>query len=191
LKTESDRIDPHPPHKQQQTLAAIMHLEHAVTGERTMTGIALRYGSLYGPGTNMALDGDVSELVRARKLPIIGTGAGVWSFIHVDDAAEAAMAAIEHGPTGIYNVCDDEPAAVADWLPEFARALRAPPPRRVPAWIGRIAAGEVAVSMMTQIRGMSNAKAKQELAWRPSYSSWRLGFWAGLGPVAERERISA
>lgn len=181
LKTERDSLDPHPPRKQQKTLDAIRYLEQAVLSGGKMTGIALRYGSLYGPGTNIALDGDVSALVRARKLPIIGNGAGMWSFLHVDDAASATIAAIGRGAEGVYNICDSHPARVAQWLPELARALDAKPPLHVPTWIGRLAAGDVGVSMMTQIRGVSNAKAQRELSWRPLYQSWQQGFWTGLG----------
>ena len=180
LKAEADRLDPRPPRLQRQTLAAIQQLEHAVLNEPSVTGIALRLGSLYGPGTNLAADGDVSALVRARKLPIIGSGAGVWSFLHVEDAASAIVAAIKYGNTGIYNICDDDPAPVSEWLPELARTLGAQPPLRVPSWLGRLAAGEVGVSMMTKIRGMSNAKAKRELQWQPRYASWRQGFREGL-----------
>ena len=127
------------------------------------------------------MDGDIVALVRKRRLPIVGDGAGVWSFVHVDDAATAAIAALERGAPGIYNVGDDEPAPVAEWVPELARAVGAKPPRRVPVWLGRMAAGEVGVSMMTRIRGASNAKAKRELAWQPRYASWREGFRTGLG----------
>ena len=116
----------------------------------------------------------------------------MWSFLNVDDAVSATIAAIEHGTTGVYNICDDEPARVNLWLPDLARALRGKAPMHVPRWIGRLAAGEVGVSIMTQIRGSSNAKAKRELGWRPRYSSWRVGFWAGLSPLSvERERRSA
>ena len=181
LKTEQDPIDPNPPPKQQQSLDAIRHLENALLGERTMTGIALRYGNLYGPGTNVAPGGEVSALVCARKVPIIGDGGGVWSFLHVDDAATAIIAAIERGTTGVYNTCDDDPAPVAEWLPELARSLGAKPPRHVPVWLARFVAGEVGVSLMTQIRGMSNAKAKRDLSWQPRYASWRQGFWARDG----------
>ena len=180
LKAEADRLDHHPPRLQRQTLAAMQQLEHAVINEANVTGIALRLGSLYGPGTNIAADGDVAALVRARKLPIIGSGAGVWSFLHVEDAASAIVAALWHGNTGIYNVCDDDPAPVSEWLPELARSLGAPPPLHVPTWLGRLAAGEVGVSMMTKIRGVSNAKAKRELQWQPHYPSWRQGFKTGL-----------
>jgi nucleoside-diphosphate-sugar epimerase len=115
-------------------------------------------------------------MVRKRKLPVIGAGTGVWSWIHLDDAAAATVAALEHGTRGIYNVVDDEPAPVADWLPYLADVVGAKPPRRVPVWLGRLAAGEVGVSMMTQIRGSSNAKARRELRWQPAWRSWREGF---------------
>jgi nucleoside-diphosphate-sugar epimerase len=180
-KAEEDPLDPSPPRNQTETLAAIRHLEEAVTGAGGIDGLALRYGNFYGPGTSLALDGDLVELVRKRRLPIVGDGGGVWSFVHVDDVATATVAALERGAPGIYNVADDEPAPVAEWLPELARAVGAKPPRRVPVWIGRIAAGEVGVSMMTRIRGASNARAKRELGWAPRYASWREGFRTGLG----------
>jgi nucleoside-diphosphate-sugar epimerase len=123
------------------------------------------------------------QLVRKRRLPILGDGAGVWSFIHVDDAAAAAIAAIRRGAPGVYNIVDDDPAPVAEWLPELAHVLGAKEPRRLPAWLGRAAAGEVGVSMMTRIRGTSNAKAKRELGWAPRYPSWREGFRTGIGDV--------
>ena len=188
LKTERDPLDPHPLPQQKQSLDAIRYLENAVLNAGTMTGIALRFGSLYGPGTNLGFHGEFSDVVRSRKLPIIGSGAGVWSFLHIDDAASATIAAIEHGTTGVYNVCDDDPAPESEWLPELAKALGAKPPMHVPRWLGRIAAGDVIVSMMTQMRGMSNAKAKRELDWRPRYASWRQGFWRGLGAPADAAR---
>ena len=123
----------------------------------------------------------MADVVRKRRFPIIGDGGGVWSFIHVDDAATATIAAIDRGMPGIYNVADDEPVAVRDWLPELARALDAPAPRRVPVWLGRLASGDVGVSLMTSIRGASNEKAKRELGWRPRYPSYREGFRDGLG----------
>ena len=181
LKTEESALDPNPPEQQQKSLAAIRYLEAAVTGAEDIEGIALRYGNLYGPGTSIALDGDIVATVRKRGLPLVGDGAGVWSFIHAEDAASAAVAAIEHGAPGVYNVCDDEPAPVSVWLPELARAVGAKPPFRVPVWLARPLIGEVGVSMMTQIRGASNAKAKRELGWTPSYASWREGFRKGLG----------
>lgn len=183
LKTEADPLDPSPPANQTKSLEAIRYAEDAVVGARGVAGIALRYGNFYGPGTGFAVDGGLVALVRKRKLPIVGDGAGVWAFIHIDDAATATIASIERGTPGIYNIVDDEPAPVAVWLPELARALDAKPPRRVPVWVGRLATGEVGVSMMTQIRGASNAKAKRELGWEPRYRSWREGFRSGLGDV--------
>jgi 2-alkyl-3-oxoalkanoate reductase len=175
VKTEEDPLDPDPPEAQAETLVAIRALERSVL-ESATEGIVLRYGALYGPG---ASDGLV-ELVRGRKLPIVGSGAGVWSWIHIDDAAAATVAAVEHGERGVYNVVDDEPAPVSDWLPYLVEQVGAESPRRVPVWLGRLAAGEVAVSFMTRIRGSSNAKARRELGWEPSWSSWRDGFRHGL-----------
>ena len=183
LKTEEDALDPNPPAKQRKSLDAIRYIERVVLEADGLEGIALRYANFYGPGTGFSLDGDVVQLVRKRRLPIVGEGTGVWSFIHVDDVATATTAAIAHGQPGIYNVVDDEPAPVATWLPELARAVGAKPPRHVPVWLGRVATGEVGVSMMTQIRGTSNAKAKRDLGWTPHYRSWRDGFRSGLGDV--------
>ena len=132
----------------------------------------LRYGSFYGPGASDELFG----LVRKRKMPVAGEGTGIWSFIHVDDAAAATVAALDHGSRGVYNIVDDEPAKVADWLPYLASVLGAKPPMHVPVWLARMMAGEVGVSMLTQIRGSSNAKAKAELGWVPARASWRQGF---------------
>ena len=185
LKSESDPFDPSPPANQRRTLEAIVYLEETVTGAQGIDGIALRHANHYGPGTGFALDGDLVALIRKRRLPVIGDGGGVWSFIHVDDLAQATIAAIEHGrPGSIYNIVDDEPVAAATWIPGLADAVGAKPPRRIPVWLGRLAAGEVGVSMMTQIRGTSNAKAQRELGWRPRYRSWRDGFRTGLGDVA-------
>jgi nucleoside-diphosphate-sugar epimerase len=185
LKTEDDPFDPNPPSNQRKTLEGIVYLEQAVTGAADIAGIALRHANHYGPGTSFALDGgDLVTLVRKRQLPVIGDGAGVWSFIHVDDLARATIAAIEHGRAGgIYNVVDDEPVAAAKWIPGLAEAVGAKPPRHLPVWLGKLAAGEVGVSMMTQIRGTSNLKAKRELGWTPLYKSWREGFRTGLGDV--------
>jgi nucleoside-diphosphate-sugar epimerase len=181
LKIETDPLDPHPPANQVESLKAIRYLERAVTEARDIEGIALRYGNFYGPGTGLALDGDIVRQVRKRMLPIIGQGTGVWSFVHMDDAASAAIAAIDHGGPGIYNIADDEPAPVSEWLPALAEAVGAKPPRRIPVWLGRLVGGDVTVSMMTEIRGASNAKAKRELGWSPRYRSYREGFRAGLG----------
>jgi nucleoside-diphosphate-sugar epimerase len=180
LKVEDDPLDPTPPRQQSRTLAAIRYLEDAVVGAEGIEGLALRYANFYGPGTSIAADGSIAELVRKRGLPIVGDGAGVWSFVHIDDAAVATLAAVERGAPGVYNIVDDEPVPVATFVPELARALRAKPPRHVPVWLGRIAAGEVGVSMMTRIRGMSNAKARRELGWTPRYPTYREGFRDGL-----------
>jgi len=175
VKTESDPLDPDPPATQRATLAAIQYLERAVTSA-PLEGIALRYGSLYGPGASDVL----VAMLKRRQIPLVGTGAGIWSFLHVTDAAGATVAAVHGGPAGVYNIVDDEPAAVADWLPALAHGAGAPAPLHVPVWIGRLAGGEAGLSMMTQIRGCSNAKAKRELGWAPVWPSWRQGFTAGL-----------
>ncbi len=178
VKSEEDPLDPTPAREMRKTLAAIRHLEEAVLGARWTEGIVLRYGVFYGPGTSMAPGEEQFELVRRRKFPLVGEGGGVWSFIHVADAAEATVAAIEHGSRGVYNVVDDDPAPVAKWLPTLAQELGAKKPVRVPRFIGRLFAGEAGVVMMTDVRGASNAKAKRELGWRPAHPSWREGFSA-------------
>lgn len=183
LKDEHAPFDSSPPANQRESLRAISHCEAAVIGAPGIEGLALRYGNFYGPGSGFSLEGDIVRLVRRRQLPIVGDGAGVWCFVHVDDAASATVAAVTHGTPGAYNVVDDEPAAVKDWLPELARAVSAKPPREVPVWLGRLVVGEVGVSMMTRIRGASNARAKRELLWQPGYKSWREGFWSGLCDV--------
>lgn len=185
VKTESDPLDEDPPAAQRQSLAAIAYLERVVTGAGPVEGLALRYGGFYGPGASAEL----IELVRKRRLPIIGDGGGVWSFVHIDDAAAATAAALDHGGPGVYNIVDDEPAAVAEWLPYLASTVGAPKPLRVPAWVGLLAAGEVGVSMMTRIRGASNARAKRELGWTPRWPSWRDGFrhgWPGASASGKR-----
>jgi nucleoside-diphosphate-sugar epimerase len=178
VKTEEDPLDPTPPREMRQTLAAIRYLEQAVLQAGWTEGIALRYGGFYGPGTSLAAGEELPEMVRKRKFPLVGDGGGVWSFIHVADAAEATVAAVEHGTRGIYNVVDDDPATVAEWLPALARELGAKKPRRVPRLVGRLFAGEAGVMMMTDARGASNAKAKRELGWHPKHPSWREGFLA-------------
>jgi len=180
VKTEGDPLDPDPPPAMSRTLEAIRYLESTLLEARDIEGVALRYGNLYGPGTGFSENGALVALVRRRRLPIIGDGAGVWSFVHVDDAAGAVVAAITRGAPGIYNAADDEPAPVSVWLPELATVLGAKPPRRVPVWLGRIAAGEAAVSMFTRIRGASNERAKHELGLQLVYPSWRDGFRRGL-----------
>jgi nucleoside-diphosphate-sugar epimerase len=178
VKSEEDSLDPTPAREMRETLAAIRHLEQAVLGAEWTEGIVLRYGVFYGPGTSLAPGEEQFELVRRRKFPLVGDGGGVWSFIHIADAAEATVAAVEHGSRGVYNVVDDDPAPVAEWLPALAQELGAKKPMRVPRFIGRLFAGEAGVVMMTDVRGASNAKAKRELAWRPAHPSWRQGFAA-------------
>jgi nucleoside-diphosphate-sugar epimerase len=177
VKSEDDPLDPAPPKAMRESLEAIRHLEEAVTGARWTEGIVLRYGGFYGPGTGLSPDGGAQvELLRERKFPVVGDGGGVWSFVHIADAAEATAAAVTHGRRGVYNIVDDEPARVADWLPAAASAVGAPPPRHVPRWLGRLFAGEAGAIMMTEVRGASNEKAKRELGWRPRHASWREGF---------------
>lgn len=178
VKSEDDPLDSTPVRDMHETLAAIRHLEDAVLGATWTEGIVLRYGVLYGPGTSLAPGEEQFELVRKHKFPLVGDGRGVWSFIHVADAAEATVAAVELGHRGVYNVVDDDPAPVTEWLPALAEQLDAKKPMRVPRFIGRMFAGEPGVVMMTDVRGASNAKAKRELAWRPAHPSWRQGFAA-------------
>jgi nucleoside-diphosphate-sugar epimerase len=181
--TEADPLDPDPPAAMRAGLAAILHVERAVPAIEWGKGLALRYGGFYGPGTpiSRAQDAVMAAAVRKRMFPIVGDGGGVWSHVHIDDAAAATVVAVEHGEAGIYNVVDDEPAPVRVWLPVLASALDARPPRRIPRWLGRLAAGETATVMMTDVRGASNAKAKRELGWQLRYPSWRQGFVQGLG----------
>ncbi len=178
VKSEEDPLDPAPAREMRENLAAIRHLEEAVLGARWTEGIVLRYGGFYGPGTSIAPGGETFEMIRRRNFPLVGDGGGVWSFIHIADAAEATVAAVAHGSRGVYNVVDDDPAPVAEWLPALAAELGAKKPMRVPRFIGRLFAGEVGVVMMTDARGASNAKAKRELGWRPAHPSWRQGFAA-------------
>jgi nucleoside-diphosphate-sugar epimerase len=178
VKSEEDLFDRSPAREMRETLAAIRHLEEAVLGARWTEGIVLRYGHFYGPGTSLAAGTAQIDLVRKRKFPLVGDGGGVWSFIHVADAAEATVAAIERGSRGIYNIVDDDPAPVAKWLPALAQELGAKKPVRVPRFVGRLFAREAGVVMMTEVRGASNAKAKRELGWRPAHPSWRQGLAA-------------
>jgi nucleoside-diphosphate-sugar epimerase len=178
VKSEEDPLDPSPPRESRESLAAIRHLEQRVLGAQWTEGIVLRYGAFYGPGTSMAPGSEQFDLIRKRKFPLVGNGAGVWSFVHIADAAEATLAAVDHGRPGIYNVVDDDPAPVAEWLPALAETLGARKPMRVPRFIGRLFAGQTGATFMTEIRGASNAKAKRELGWRPAHPSWREGFAA-------------
>jgi nucleoside-diphosphate-sugar epimerase len=176
VKTEDDPLDPSPAEGMRRTLDALRYLEDVVVNTEWTEGIVLRYGGFYGPGTSLGAGGEHVELIRRRRFPVVGGGAGVWSFVHIEDAAEATVAAVERGRRGIYNIVDDEPAAVAEWLPAVAAALGAKPPRRVPRAIGRLLAGETATVMMTEVRGASNAKARASLGWQPRHASWRAGF---------------
>ncbi len=162
-------------------VAAAMELEQRVREAEGLEGLVLRYGFFYGPGSSYAAGGHQAEEVRRRRFPIVGGGEAVFSFVHVDDAAAATVAACERGAPGVYNVCDDEPAAVRDWLPAYARAVGAKPPRRVPKWLARMVAGKEAVAFATTLRGASNGKVKHELGWEPAYPSWRQGFAQALG----------
>jgi nucleoside-diphosphate-sugar epimerase len=170
VKTEEDPLDPEPVEAMSETLAAIRHLEEKVVGAG---GIALRYGGFYG-----SPDDAVADLVRKRRFPLVGDGEGISSFVHLEDAASATVLALEHGEPGIYNVVDDEPAPVREWLPVLAETIGAKPPRHVPRWLAQLVAGEAGVVLMTETRGASNAKAKRELGWTLRYPSWREGFRA-------------
>ena len=173
VKTEADPLDSRPIASTRQGLAAIRHVEEAVpTG--VPEGLALRYGGFYGPGASEPL----LDLVRKRRVPVIGGGTGIWSFIEITDAAAATLAAVDRGAPGVYNIVDSDPAPVAEWLPYLAEVAGAKPPLRVPAWIGRLLAGDLVVTQMTTIRGSSNEKARKELGWEPRYASWREGFRA-------------
>jgi nucleoside-diphosphate-sugar epimerase len=176
VKTEDDPLDPDPVAAMRETVGAMRYLDEAVTAAG---GIALRYGGFYGDPNDGML-----EPVRKRLFPIVGDGRGVWSFIHLDDAAEATVVALEHDGAAIYNIVDDEPAPVREWLPALAEVLGAKPPRHFPRWLARLFAGEAAVMMGTESRGASNAKAKRELGWAPRHASWRQGFVDAYGTKA-------
>lgn len=181
IQTEETLIERNPPSAARRSVEAVARLERLVTGASGVTGVALRYGSFYGPGTSISRNGEVTRMVRERKFPIIGDGGGVSSFIHIDDAARATAIAIERTPpAGVYNVVDDEPAEIAVWLPELAKALGAPEPRRMPAWLGRLFVGEPGIYAMTRVRGWSNEKARRELGWSPDLRTWREGFRTAL-----------
>jgi 2-alkyl-3-oxoalkanoate reductase len=182
VKDENDPLDDAPPKPVRQTLGAIRHLEDAVTRDGVIEGIALRYGGFYGPGTSLAVDppGELTELIRKRRFPVVGSGTGIWSMVHIEDAASATAAALERGEPGVYNVVDDDPVAVSVFVSEVANAVGAKPPRHLPRWVGRLLAGEAGVVMMTEIRGASNAKAKRELGWELRHPSWRQGFREGM-----------
>jgi nucleoside-diphosphate-sugar epimerase len=173
VKTEDDPVDARVPSLAVKTLAAIRYVEQAVP-QAAPEGIVLRYGSFYGPGASQVL----LDTLRKRQLPVVGGGTGIWSFIETTDAAAATVAAVDHGAPGVYNIVDSDPAPVADWLPYLAKVAGAKPPLRVPAWLGRLLAGEFVVTQMTTARGSSNDKARKYLGWEPRYASWREGFRA-------------
>jgi 2-alkyl-3-oxoalkanoate reductase len=173
VKTEDDPLMADPPKQMRATVEAFRHMERVVPAAG---GMVLRYGGFYGPGTGLAPGGEQWEAVHARKFPIVGDGGAIWSFCHIEDAASATLAALERpAPGAILNVCDDEPAAVREWLPALAQAVGAKPPRRVPRWVGRLLGAQL-VLMMCDARGASNARAKETLGWTPSVPSWRDGF---------------
>ncbi len=190
VKTEDAPLDSDPPHEFRRTLDAIRYLESAVTRASAMEGIVLRYGAFYGPDTGM-LEGAMLDQIRYRRIPLIGDGNGWWSFVDTGDAARATVLAIERGrPGNIYNIVDDEPAPVREWLPALAQMLGAKPPRHLPAWLARPFAGAHLVQMMTEIRAGSNAKAKSELGWRPAFPSWRQGFAEALRERAQHKEAA-
>jgi nucleoside-diphosphate-sugar epimerase len=160
---------------------ALGDLERQVTGAEDLDGIVLRFGLFYGSGTSYAADGSQADEMRKRRLPVVGKGTGTFSFIHVEDAASAAVAAVERGAPGAYNVTDDEPAPMREWVPVYAEALGAKPPRRVPVWLAKLVAGRALAANAVELRGASNAKAKSEFGWQPRYASWRQGFREALG----------
>jgi nucleoside-diphosphate-sugar epimerase len=179
LRTEEDPLDFEAPKTLTRSIHALHMLEHTVRSADGLTGVVLRFGYLYGPGTRFSSQGPVVEDLRRRRMPVVGDGSAVWSFVHVDDAARAVLAALD-APRGVYNVVDDEPAPVREWLPELARAAQAPAPRHIPALLGRVRLGAFAVNRMTKGDGASNERAKEVLGWRPQVVSWRQGFHAAL-----------
>ena len=180
IKTEEDPLMADPPPAVRETVDGIKHLEAMTTSAVGIEALALRYGGFYGPGNALGRGGPMLEAIAARRMPLVGQAGGITSFIHIDDAAAATALAVERGAPGLYNIVDDEPAQVSEWLPYLAEVIGAKPPRRVPVWIARLLVGEPGVSMMTKIRGSSNAKAKRELGWTLKYPSWRAGFRDGL-----------
>jgi nucleoside-diphosphate-sugar epimerase len=180
IKTEEDRLDPTPPQNTKESSGAMAYLEQVVTD---FGGIALRYGGFYGAANDALI-----EPVRKRWYPIVGDGGGIFSWIHLEDAAAATVLALEHEGPAIYNIVDDDPAPVREWLPVLAQALEAQPPRRFPTWLARLFAGEAAVVMGTEARGASNTKARRELGWTPRHPSWRKGFPATYSAISLADR---
>ncbi len=181
LKTEPDPLYVDAPGGFAAAVAAVLELEQRTLDTPGLEGIVLRYGYFYGPKTSYAHDGQIADMVRRRQFPVVGAGSGRFSFIHVDDAAAATLAALERGQPGVYNVVDDEPAAVRDWLPVYAAAIGAKKPRRVPRWLARILAGRLMADNAVELRGASNEKAKRELGWQPRWTSYAEGFRDALG----------
>jgi nucleoside-diphosphate-sugar epimerase len=181
LKTEDDALLSEAAGAFGSGVSALREMEAMVLGADGLDGLVLRYGFFYGPGTYYAADGTSTDDVRRRRMPIVGKGSGVFSFIHVDDAADATVAAVERGAPGVYNITDDEPAPMREWVPVFAEAAGAKPPRRVPVWLARFVAGKDVSNFAVELRGASNEKAKRELGWEPAHPSWRSGFAESLG----------
>jgi 2-alkyl-3-oxoalkanoate reductase len=181
VKDEADRLYVDAPDPLGPTIRALDDMERQVLGAAGIDGVVLRYGLFYGPGTTYAADGNTAARVRRHRFPVVGSGSGVYSFIHVDDAASATVAAVERGEPGVYNVVDDEPAEISEWLPYYAEVLGAKAPGSVPMWLARMAGGGRMVLLMQDLRGASNAKARAELGWEPRYTSWRQGFREALG----------
>ena len=186
VKSEEDALLSTPEPEARETFRAIRHVESAVLGETAIEGFVLRYGSFYGPGTSMGVGGSVLDDIRQRRFPIVGKGTGHWSFLHIDDAASATLAAVESKSPGLYNICDDEPAPVAEWLPFLAGVIGAKVPRHIPSWLGRIAIGSFGMAMMNEIRGASNQKAKSQMHWELKWPTWRQGFCEGLGNLIQK-----
>jgi nucleoside-diphosphate-sugar epimerase len=180
VKSEDDPLLDDAPPPFSSGVDALHEMEELVLGTEGIEGLVLRYGFFYGPGTHYGADGTIVQDVRRRRLPIVGDGTGVFSFIHVDDAADATTAAVERGSPGIYNIVDDEPAPMREWVPALAAAAGAKPPRRVPAWLARLVAGRQAADFAVELRGASNEKAKRDLGWQPAHPSWREGFAESL-----------
>jgi nucleoside-diphosphate-sugar epimerase len=161
-------------------MAGLRHVEDTVTSDQELEGLVLRYASFYGPTGAVGKGGEIVEMIEKRKLPLVGDGAGIWSFIHYDDAADVTVRAVSTGDPGIYQIADDDPASAAVWLPELARILGAKAPRKLPVWLAKLAIGQVGVDFFTKIRGADNSLAKDTFSWQPRYASWRQGFRHGL-----------
>ncbi len=191
IKTEKDPLLSSPDSGSRESFKAIVHLESTVLGDKAIQGFVLRYGAFYGPGTSLGMGGSALEDIKQRRIPIVGKGTGYWSFIHIDDAAAATLAAVGGNTPGLYNITDDEPAPVSEWLPFLAGVLGAKPPRHLAAWLGRLAIGQHGLAMMTTARGASNDKAKSLLPWKLRWPTWREGFREGLKDRDQQVRSGA